>query len=123
LAAGDNRSRYAAPHFQIPLRRCSRRLLSLACRSPARQLSSTPFAHHCAAAQPLVIYQIASSKSIHLRLCPDVSDILQKPLIDKAGNLTPDAQKLHSEGQQTINKNTGKPYFQNLQDLLDWPKQ
>jgi hypothetical protein len=32
---GDDRS-------QIPRRRCSRRLLSLACRSPARQLSSTP---------------------------------------------------------------------------------
>jgi len=69
-----------------------------------------------------MVHQVARSKCIHLRLCSDVSDTLSKPPVDKADNLTPAAQKLYQEGQQTINKNTGKPYFEKPQDLLDWAK-
>src|SRR5258708_6118785 len=66
--------------------------------------------------------RVSGSKSIHLSLCRDVSDTWSKPPVDKADNLTPAAQKLYQEGQQTINKNTGKPYFEKPQDLLDWAK-
>jgi hypothetical protein len=48
---------------------------------------------------------------------PDVADTLAKPIEDGKGNLTPAAQKLFQEGQNTINKNTGKPFFETPEDL------
>jgi hypothetical protein len=54
---------------------------------------------------------------------PDVTDTLAKPLVDRANNLTPEAKKLYDEGRRTINKNTGRPFFEKPQDLLDLARQ
>jgi hypothetical protein len=62
---------------------------------------------------------------------PDVQKILSGRLLKQQvigrsltrDDLTPEAQKLYDEGNKgpnSINRNTGKPYFEKPEDLLEW---
>src|ERR1700732_2109328 len=44
-------------------------------------------------------------------------------MIDSQGNFVGKAKDIYKEGQNTINKNTGRPFFEKPKDLLDWANQ